>query len=67
MKTQKRSQTNRAFSKGYQAGVSGKSWGNCPFESGETRENWMAGWRDGREDNWNGFGRAAQAQRLSNM
>ncbi len=67
MKTQKRSQTDRAFAKGYQAGAAGKSWGNCPYDLGSTRENWMAGWRNGREDNWNGFGPAAQAQRLSNM
>ena len=67
MKTQKRSQSERAFAKGYQSGVSGKSWSMCPYESGESRENWMAGWRDGRQDNWSGFGRAAQAQRLSSL
>jgi ribosome modulation factor len=67
MKTQKRSQIDRALTKGYQAGASGKSWSNCPYEVGSARESWMAGWREGREDNWNGFGPAAQAQRLSNM
>jgi ribosome modulation factor len=67
MKTQKRSQSDRALAKGYQAGATGKSWSKCPFDGGDARENWMAGWREGREDSWNGFGPAAQAQRLSNM
>ena len=67
MKTQKRNPANRAFSRGYQSGAAGKSWNNCPFDNGTSRNNWMAGWREGREDSWNGFGRAAQAQRLSNL
>ena len=67
MKSMKRNSADRAFSRGYQAGASNKSWSKCPYETGAARQNWMTGWREGREDSWNGFGRAAQAQRLSNM
>ena len=67
MKSVKRNPADRAFSRGYQAGASGKSWDQCPFETASTRQHWMTGWREGREDSWNGFGRAAQAQKLSNL
>lgn len=67
MKRQKRSQTDRAFVKGYQAGIGGRSRGLCPHETGETRQQWMSGWREGREDHWDGFNRAAEAQKISNL
>jgi len=67
MKTAKRDPFNRAFSKGYQAGIEDKSRSVCPHEAGETRQHWVNGWREGREDHWNGFNRQAQAQRMSNM
>jgi ribosome modulation factor len=67
MKRQKRNPTERAFTRGYQAGVAGRSWSLCPFSSGDVRQTWMAGWRDGREDNWGGFNVKAQAQKISNF
>jgi ribosome modulation factor len=67
MKRQKRNPNDRAFSRGYQAGMSGKSWSLCPFNSGDARESWMAGWREGREDQWNGFNNKACAQKISNL
>lgn len=65
MKSQKRNQAERAFGRGYQAGAAGRSRSLCPFEDGPARFAWLSGWRRGREDHWDGFNRAAQAQRLS--
>ncbi|NIB44558.1 ribosome modulation factor [Pseudomaricurvus alkylphenolicus] len=67
MKTQKRNQSERAFSKGYQAGIEGRSRSLCPHETGSIRETWLSGWREGRTDHWDGYNRAAQAQKLSNL
>ena len=67
MKRPKRSKTNRAFTRGYQVGVHGKSRDLCPFQDTEYRQAWLSGWRAGREDNWDGLigtagvGRAPQA------
>ncbi len=55
MKRQKRDRTSRAFIKGYQAGLHGKSKSHCPSDTGELRHQWMNGWRQGRSDNWDGF------------
>lgn len=67
MKRQKRNLNERAYSRGYQAGVSGKSRSDCPHETAGPRDTWLTGWREGREDHWNGFNSFAQAQKLSNM
>ncbi len=67
MKRQKRNGTDRALSRGYQAGIAGKSRTLCPHEAGEARHLWISGWREGREDHWDGFNSLAQAQKLSNM
>lgn len=67
MKRQKRNQVERAFSKGYKSGVDGRSRSLCPHESGPGRLEWMNGWREAREDQWAGFNRAAQAQKLCNL
>jgi ribosome modulation factor len=67
MKSQKRPIAERAFSRGYQAACSGKSWAQCPFETGQGRDHWMAGWREGRADLWSGVGRKAQAERLLSL
>ncbi len=55
MKRQKRDMKDRAFSRGYQAGVSGRSRDLCPHEQQSVREEWMRGWREGRSDNWDGL------------
>jgi len=55
MKRQKRSKSNRAFTRGYQTGINGKSRDLCPFQDFEYRQAWLSGWRAGREDNWDGF------------
>ncbi len=67
MKTQKRTHMERAFSKGYQAGIEGRSRSICPHETSIARQTWLTGWREGRQDHWSGYNRAAQAQKLSNL
>jgi ribosome modulation factor len=55
MKRQKRDLTSRAYVRGYRAGVSGKSQDKCPTQTGVSREHWISGWRQGREDFWDGY------------
>ncbi|MFT2090847.1 ribosome modulation factor [Paraglaciecola sp. 2405UD69-4] len=50
MKRQKRDRLSRAHSKGYQAGVAGRSKDNCPFQSSEVRSEWLGGWREAIDD-----------------
>jgi len=67
MKRQKRDISQRMFNKGYQAGVSGKSKSLCPSSSAEQQQVWMNGWREGREDNWNGFIGVSGIHKLPNI
>lgn len=67
MKRQKRTGTDRAHIRGYQAGANGKSRSICPHETGEARHMWLSGWREGREDHWDGYNTLAQVQKLSNF
>lgn len=55
MKRQKRDYDQRAFNKGYQAGVSGKSKSLCPNSTDSNQQHWLNGWREGRGDNWDGL------------
>ena len=55
MKRHKRNKISRAFTKGYQVGLYGKSKDLCPFQDLEYRQAWLGGWRSGREDNWDGM------------
>lgn len=55
MKRQKRDLSERAFQKGYRAGVSGKHKDTCPHETGDIRQQWLTGWREGKTDNWDGL------------
>ena len=55
MKRHKRDKEIRAFDRGYQIGVSGKSKELCPYVDESTRHKWISGWRQGREDNWSGY------------
>lgn len=67
MKRQKRDQTERAFVKGYQAGIEGRSKSLCPHETGQARQQWLNGWRESRIDQWDGYSRLAQVQKVSNI
>lgn len=55
MRRQKRDMTERAFSKGYQAGSSGRNKEACPHDNGDVRQQWLTGWREGRTDQWDGY------------
>jgi ribosome modulation factor len=55
MRRQKRDKNERAFDKGYQAGVGGRSSEFCPHENDEPRQYWLSGWREGRSDQWDGL------------
>jgi len=50
MKRQKRDKLSRAHAKGYQAGISGRSKENCPYQTSEIRSQWLGGWRAAIED-----------------
>jgi ribosome modulation factor len=50
MKRQKRDKLSRAHSRGYHAGVSGRSKDGCPYQSSEARSQWLGGWRDAIAD-----------------
>ncbi|MDT0594226.1 ribosome modulation factor [Glaciecola petra] len=50
MKRQKRDKLTRAHSKGYQAGISGRSKDNCPFQASDARSHWLGGWREANTD-----------------
>ena len=67
MKRQKRDQTERAFVKGYQAGIDGRSKSLCPHETGQARQQWLNGWRESRIDQWDGYSRLAQVQKINNI
>ena len=55
MRRQKRDMNTRAFERGYQAGMTGRSSDTCPHSSRETRINWISGWREGRADQQDGM------------
>lgn len=55
MKRQKRDIEERAFKKGYQAGITGKSKSLCQISNPTAKQNWLSGWREGRGDNWDGL------------
>lgn len=65
MKRQKRNRSEVAISRGYQAGFSGTSRDRCPFDTGLPRHQWISGWRQGREDRWNGYNTTASVHKIS--
>ncbi|SEK42514.1 ribosome modulation factor [Atopomonas hussainii] len=65
MKRLKRDPQERAFVRGYQNGLQGKSKELCPFDQGTNRQAWMNGWREGRSDNWDGLAGASAVHRLN--
>ena len=52
MKRQKRDMNDRAYHRGYHAGLDGKPKDKCPHAAGETRQQWLHGWSEGRSDSW---------------
>ena len=63
MRRQKRDMNDRAFDRGYQAGVSGRSNDFCPHSDDVHRQNWLSGWREGRCDQWDGLTGISAVQR----
>lgn len=55
MKRQKRDLIERAYDKGYRAGISGRAKDACPHDNGDVRQQWLSGWREGRTDQWDGL------------
>ncbi len=55
MRKLKRDPSERAYKRGYMAGVNGKSKSQCPADSPAVKQEWLNGWRDGRQDNWDGY------------
>ncbi|MEG3134133.1 ribosome modulation factor [Rouxiella sp. T17] len=49
MKRQKRDRLERAQSRGYQAGIGGRSKEICPYQSLDARSHWLGGWREAME------------------
>ncbi|MDP4789306.1 MAG: ribosome modulation factor [Haliea sp.] len=43
MKRQKRDMSSRAYDRGYQAGVTGRSIDFCPHANEEPRQQWVSG------------------------
>jgi ribosome modulation factor len=50
MKRQKRDRRDRAHSRGYHAGILGRSKEKCPYEDLEVKSEWLGGWREAIED-----------------
>ena len=65
MKRTKRNRIKRAFEKGYQLGLAGRSKENCPFLTGLARIKWLEGWREGRNDWREGLTDALTCYKLS--
>lgn len=67
MRRLKRDPMERAYLRGYQHGIHGKSRDLCPFTHPMTRQAWLNGWREGRGDNWDGLTGTAGIHRLNEM
>ncbi len=55
---------HRAYNRGYLAGISGKSKSLCTAYSEDAQQDWLNGWRNGREDNWDGLTGVSGIHRL---
>ncbi len=63
MKRQKRDMTERAYQRGYKAGISGKTKECCPHTQTQIKQEWITGWREGRNDHWDGIDTATALQK----
>ncbi|MEH6551097.1 MAG: ribosome modulation factor [Pseudomonadales bacterium] len=52
MKRHKRDMNQRAYQRGYHAGLCGKDREACPHENMAQREQWLGGWLEGRDAQW---------------
>ncbi len=67
MKRVKRDKSHRAFQRGYQVGLSGRSRELCPFEEFKSRQHWLEGWQNGRADHWSGFSGIAGLHKVNQL
>ena len=67
MRRLKRDPLERAFLRGYQYGINGKSRELCPFTLPSVRQAWLNGWREGRSDQWDGYVGTAGLQRMNQL
>ena len=65
MKKQKRDLHERAYQHGYHAGLGGRPQDLCPHHEEDKRGQWVAGWREGRIDQWNGLNTATGIQKMA--
>lgn len=52
MKAHKRDRAQKAYTRGVDAGASGKTKDLCPFIGSRFRQEWLNGWRYGRHLMW---------------
>jgi len=55
MNRQKRDRQNRAHTRGYQAGISGRSKEHCPYQVDAIKSQWLGGWREAIVDKQQGL------------
>lgn len=55
MNRQKRDRLERARTKGYQAGLAGRSKEVCPYQCIDARGYWLGGWRDAIDERAQGY------------
>lgn len=67
MRRQKRDRLERAYHKGYLAGLQGKSRDACPKDTGEIHQEWINGWREGRVDMWNGYSGVSGLHKIAHV
>jgi ribosome modulation factor len=65
MRRSKRDMLKRAFERGYQIGLSGRSRETCPPGTGPHKLSWLQGWREGRIDQWEGLTNITACYKLS--
>lgn len=65
MRRQKRDKSERAFQRGYRAGLEGRNREICPHDQPDLRDRWLSGWRQGRQDDWDGHARLSAAHLLT--
>ena len=67
MRRQKRDKSELMYSRGHKAGKSGKSKDNCHYINENQKQSWLAGWRDGRVDQWEGYTGVSGVHKIVNV
>jgi|TARA_B110000967_G_scaffold12686_1_gene12321 ribosome modulation factor len=68
VKKHKRDLEHRSYVKGYQAAVQGRTLAAIPYQENSIMAfHWSRGWREGKEDYWNGFNQRSFQQKAANL